>query len=986
MNLPTTESAQRVLSSFVLRARGGLSRALRALGVWVVVGAGGGLAGGLALAAETEGKPPEAAPSAAASVRASPPGKPPASPARPSDAPPFDAVVRGAERIEGLVTVWRRDDRVWIELMPQDFGRAMFFSPKLARGIGEGWLFGGKLIDRRGPAGRAQIVTWRRQFNQVQLVALNRQYVAAEGTAQAHAVRQAFADSLLASGPVASQPHPQRGSVLVDARPLFLSDLLGLGAQLQRTYRQGYGMDARNSFITDVRARPGRLLLEVQAHFATAGLAPPSRGGGPSPSLPGTLPDARSLMLGLHYTLQALPADVMRPRPADPRLGHFTTEVVDFSRPPFERARQRYVERWRLDKRDPDADLSEPVRPIVFWIDRTVPPTWRDAVERGVQAWNPAFERIGFRQALVVRRQRDDAQVDTLEAEGASIRWITSVRPAFDGYGPSVADPRSGEILDADIVIDGRVAQLTQGLRRDAVAGGARARGASAARDAIAVELARAMQVEKPAGVGPGAALAARVGPEGAQSLGHDPHDGHDHGPGEACSFAGELASQAAFGIELLVARGDLPDDPDSPEVRALVEARIEAIVAHEVGHALGLRHNFAASRAYSQAQLADPAFTAVHGTSASVMDYPDLNLPPTGTRLAAHGAVFSARPGPYDLWAVEYAYRPLPPHEEAEALARIAERSAEPLLAFGTDEDRALGIDPQSLAFDLGNDPLAFAAARLTLAREWLDRQVDREPRGDGGWSVLRMAVQQSARDVARAAGSLVRQIGGVSLLRDRPGSGRDPLQPVPAAVQRQALQLLLDEVLDPGRWRIPPTLQRRLASDFAEGPGSDFAWHDWVSGLQKMVVTRLTDDAVAERLLDSADKIDADADAGAAATAATAGMAGPLSPTELRARLRVSLWRELADGHDIDPVRREVQRFHAERLAQRVLQPSSDRADLRSLDRSEALALRTMLREAAAAEALRPRREAATAAHLRDSLELLEQALSARVVRPGG
>jgi hypothetical protein len=973
---------------------------LRTFAVWAALG----LAGTSALAAQDDGKPHDGDPAASASSRPSAPGKPPGPPVRPSDAPPFDMVVRGAERIEGLVTVWQRDDRVWVELMPQDFGRTMFFSPKLARGIGEGWLFGGKLIGRRGPAGQAQIVTWRRQFNQVQLVALNRQFVAAEGTPQAHAVRQAFADSLLAAAPVASQPHPQRGSILVDARPLFLGDMLGLGSQLQRTYRQGYGLDARNTFITAVRGRPDQLVLEIQAHFATGSLSVGVGGGegggrggpGGAASLPGTVPDARSLLLGLHYTLQALPAEPMRPRAADPRLGHFTTDVIDFSRAPYERARQRFVERWRLDKRDPAAELSEPVRPIVFWIDRSVPPMWRDAVERGVRAWNPAFERIGFKEALVVRRQRDDAELDTLEADGASIRWITSARPAFDGYGPSVADPRSGEILDADIVIDGRVAQLTQGLRRDAEAGGPRALGGSATRAAIAAELARAMQVEPSASISRGAPTiepgrifsGSGVPPWGSSWDGrsggggdgvsgdfadHSGHvHGHDHGPGAVCSFAGDLASQAAFGIELLVARGDLPDDPDSPEVRALVEARVEAIVAHEVGHALGLRHNFAASRAYSPAQLADPAFTAAHGTTASVMDYPDLNLPPSGVRLAAHGAVFSARPGPYDVWAVEYAYRPLPADEEAQALARIAERSAEPLLAFGTDEDRALGIDPQSLAFDLGNDPLAFATARLTLAREWLDRQVDRQPRAQGGWSLLRTAVQQSARDVARAAGALVRQIGGVSLLRDRPGSGRDPLQPVPAEVQRQALALLLDEVLAPGRWRIPPTLQRRLASDFAAGPGGDFAWHDWVSGLQKMVVSRLTDDAVAQRLLDSADKIDA----GVAEAA--------LGPAELHARLRVSLWRELGEGRDIDPLRREVQRYHAERLAERVLQPGSDRADLRSLDRSEALALRTMLREATAAEAARPQRDAVTAAHLRDSLELLEQALSARVVRP--
>jgi len=218
----------------------------------------------------TPSPPPSSVPAAPSAI---PLGAPSAvSPGTPA-APAFDSVIKGADVQAGLMPVWRRQDKVWIELAPTDFGRALFLSPKLVTGVGESGLLGGLLGSRWAQVGRPQWVEFRRVHNQVQLVARNAAYRATPDTPQAQAVSAAFSPSLLASVPVASAPHPQRQTVLVELSALMTGDLLGLGAQLQRAYRQSYSLDARNTQIQQTQGTPGAMVVQVQQHFATASLA-----------------------------------------------------------------------------------------------------------------------------------------------------------------------------------------------------------------------------------------------------------------------------------------------------------------------------------------------------------------------------------------------------------------------------------------------------------------------------------------------------------------------------------------------------------------------------------------------------------------------------------------------------------------------------------------------------------------------------------------
>ncbi|WP_346014372.1 zinc-dependent metalloprotease [Rubrivivax gelatinosus] len=852
--------------------------------------------------------PAAPAPEAAAAPR-------PAAPV--SALPAFAVLVKDARRIAGPLPLWQKDDKVWIEIAPDTWGKPFLFSPKIASGIAEAGVLGGLMAYPVSGAGGAQLVEFVRLHQQVRLQSRNTLPSATPGSPEARAAAASFAPSLLASAPVASQPQPQTGAVLVEANALFLGDLLGVGMSLQRAFRQPYALDARNTAITAVRASADVTVIETSNHYYAANLAPAAPGG---PSLPRFVPDARSLIVGHHYSLAPLPAEPMTPRRADARVGFFTTRALDFSGELGVSPRQRWVNRWRLEKRDPAAALSEPVKPITFWIDRNVPLAWRGTVRDAILEWNQAFERIGFHDAIVVRQQADDADFDTLDAGRASVRWMTSPEPAFAAIGPSQVDPRSGEILDADIGFEAIVTRLKRAERTQVLAGVA---GAAAA---------------------PGA----------------------DAGTHADCSFGELAAEQLAYALDVLAARDDLA--ADDPRTRNYVQDYVKDTVMHEVGHALGLRHNFRASRAYTEAQLADPEFTRVHGTTGSVMEYNAINLPRPGEPLAAP---FQTTLGPYDYWAIEYAYKPIAAADEAAELQRIAGRGSEPLLAFGTDEDNSLGLDPEVAQLDLGADPIVFAAKRLAIARELLLRQETRRLDPDEDFSVLRRSIVFALGDVGRATQLLLRQIGGVRTLRDHPGSGRDPLQPLPAATQRQALALLMREVLGAEGLTLSPALQRRLAPDYLDrgdyGTPTDFALPQRLLELQRGVLATLMSDAFAGRVLDAAAKVDRPQDA--------------FGLPELQAQLLQQVWSELAAGKPITAPRRELQREHASRLAAALLQPPS-RADARALQRSQAQTLLARLDQALAHPA---KRDAQTRAHLQDSAQTLRQALRARLARAG-
>jgi Met-zincin/Domain of unknown function (DUF5117) len=831
---------------------------------------------------------------------------------------PFAEVIKGAKETPGFYNIYERDDKVWIEIQPEQFDQPFFFAFNYSSGLGEKWFFGGLMLD-------SFVASFHRlSATQVQLIARNTDYFAKPNTPEARAVREAFSDSLLSAAPVVSQPHPERKSVLIEANALLFADIPGANGMLERTYRQAYSFDPRNSSITRARATPDLVAININAHYALQRVSQPPPGGNFATAPPATVPDIRSLFLGFYYNIAKLPEQPMRPRVADDRIGYFMQDRFDYSNDSTLTPKVNLIKRWRLEKKDPAAAVSEPKEPIVFWIDRNIPVQYRQAIIDGVLEWNKAFEQAGFKDALQAKIQPDDADFDTFDSRHASIRWMPSARPLFGGIGPSQVDPRTGEILDADIGID-----------------------------PVRLRNRRFIRVEQ---IRPQSAPAAFL----------------DH-PERMCLMQDYAAQELNFTFDLLEARGEL--DPDGPEAEAFVLADVKEIAMHEVGHALGLRHNFRASTVYTQAQLSDNEFTREHGVAGSVMEYNAINIALPGERQGTYGMTTL---GPYDYWAIDYGYREIAPDQETAELRRIASRSNEPLLAYATDEDNNFGIDPEANTGDLGNDPLQFARRRLLLARELWDRWQDRELPPGESYVVLRRTVGRGLIVVGQSSMTVAKYIGGVSTLRDHAGSPRPPLNPVTAAQQREALGIIATGIFSSDSFRFKPAFMRRLQVDYLDRSdifdvglstaGVDYSLPGQVLKIQRDVLNLLMSDNVAQRIIDSEVKLD--------------DPATGFRLSELYVSLHRSIWSELKTGQEITPLRRNLQREHLARVASALIRGSSATpADARALLRQDARALRDELR----AVPVKATMSKETRAHIAESLSTLDEALKAPLQRQG-
>lgn len=855
-----------------------------------------------------------AAPAAAATAARPEPGAP----------RPFADVIRGASVSQGFLPVWRKDEKVWIEIAQDRWNQPFLLTINVASSVGQRGLYASQM-------GRSWMAQFRRIGNQVQLVARNTAFRADGDTALQIALTEGLSDSLLGATPVASAPHPERQSVLIDAA-FLLGDIAGYSSSIESAFRMSYGFDRNNSYFESPTVTPELTSLRARTHFATGRIPTvPASPNATMPSPPTAIPDARSFFVGFVYNFLQLPPQPMVPRRADPRIGHFTQSFTDFTAQPRLNPRVHYVNRWRLEKREPLAARSEPVTPIVFWLDRNIPARYREAVRAGVLEWNKAFERIGFVNAIEVRQQPDDAEWDTMDARHASVRWFVGA-DSGSARGPHHADPRTGEILDADIAMS------------DVFARGA-----------------RRFIVED-------------VGLDSHQRLAQltaawrDPQAAY-------CDYAVEAANEMHAALDLLEARGEF--EPDSPRTEAFVQAVIKDTVMHEVGHTLGLKHNFKGSTAVTRAQLADRAYTEANGISGSVMDYNGYNV---ALRGEPQGAYNNTTLGPYDYWAIEYAYKPIDPADEARELERIASRSTEPRLAYGDDYDAGgfagfEGVDPTANRFDLGDDPLAYFEKRLKLSQELWQRVQAREPRPGDEPVRARRAMLSGFAALRTATDLAAKHVGGMVQVRDLPGtSERRTYTPVDAQRQRQAVNLLTTHLFSADNFRFRPEFLRNLPPDYLDrstlGPVSLPAA---VLGLQTTALDRLLSPGTASRVLDLPNYV------------SVPQRQGLLSLDEIYGGVQDAIWSELrrpgANGRAIEvpTLRRNLQREHLRRVVAVLTRPSALPADAQSLVRLHAARLRDTLQRAVAASGSRVE----TQAHLRDSLAMLTEALRATYTR---
>ncbi len=877
-----------------------------------------------------------ASPAAAASTPR-PAAAAPRPPAAPGTPPAFSEVTKDAKSSEGFLTVWTKDEKTWLEIPAERLDQPFFFGASLASGLGERFFWPGLM-------GAEQIVVLRRVGNNVQLVARNLKARAPAGTPLAQALAESYSDSLLGAAPLAAAAHPDRKSLLVDASVLLGGDLSSAQTWLEGAYRLPYTLDRANSSIERTRSGAQGTALTLRSHFSVPKLpappAPPPPGAPPPnpaalPNPPTVVPDARSLFLSFTYTLAPLPAP-MKARRADQRVGYFTDSYIDFGNDAGGDRRSHMINRWRLEKKDPAAAVSAPKEPIRVVMDRNIPEKWRPPIRAGILEWNKAFERAGFKDAVVVEQQPADADWTSFEGTRMlAVRWFTIDGPGATAVGPSQSDPRTGEILRGAAIIPENWVRFSRSLAGDT-------------------------EPRLP----PAAETAALPG-EFAQRF-------------MQCSYGQQALEQAQFSYELLSARGAF--DPGSPEAERFIAESLTDVTMHEVGHAIGLRHNFKASTGVTRAQLRDPALTASRGISNSVMDYNALNIPLEGEAVASYqmGTL-----GAYDYWAIEYGYREFAPGSEGQALATLAAMSErEPAFAFATDED-VQGIDPLVNQFDLGDDPLAFAQRQVKLSRELWARTQSRTLQPDDDMTIYRRNLQRGLNSIARATAMVGKYLGGTYTSRALAGAQQPLLTPVPAQQQRAALDLVVDEVFGSASFRFEPKFMSRLGVDQLDRTGpnrnvtnTDFSLPNAVLGIQRGALDTLMSDSLAARLADAEAKV--------------ADPKTLLSYADVQARLSSAIWAELqpvakakaGTAPDIDSLRRNLQREHLRRLASGLLRPGSlAAADVRAVHRQEAVKLDAELRRALAAGGW----STIARAHLADSQATLAEALKASLVKQG-
>ncbi|HET6372669.1 MAG TPA: zinc-dependent metalloprotease, partial [Candidatus Polarisedimenticolia bacterium] len=656
-----------------------------------------------------------------------------------------------------------------------------------------------------------------------------------------------------------------------------------------------------------------------------------------------TLPDSRSMFMTYRYSLSTVPAAAgFIPRIADDRVGHFLAMYEDFSDDTRETPYVRYAARWNLQKAEPYAALSKPVEPITFWLENSIPKQYRKAIADGILVWNTAFEKIGFKDAVVVKQQPDDADWDPADIRYATVRWFVTEGGAY-AIGPSRVNPWTGQIYDADIGFSESMVRFTRSEFREFV-------------DPVTTMAALLPdETDAPASAGAINRLAGRADPR------------------FRCNIGMGALLEARFGRDLLAARGM---QPGSPAEQQYVNDFLVSVTAHEVGHTLGLRHNFRASVLQPVDQLQNATRTVQQGLTASVMDYTPVNIAGPGQHQGQH---WQTTLGPYDDWAIAYSYSVFPgikkPEDELPELKKIAARVADASVPYGTDEDMS---DPRTSAWDIGGDPLAYYEQRMSLVRELWQTIPSAMAREGEGYQVMRRAFTSGLFELIPASANATKFIGGIYSHRDHVGDpqGRLPLQVVPADRQREALGFLTKHLFSSTPFNVPADLLSKLAADrWWDFSGSvfrmqrlEFPLHDVVLQAQQMILTRLYRPVQLDRLVDMEQLF-------------PAGQK-PFTLPEMFDGLQKAIWSELYAGGapKIDSFRRGVQREHLKKLIDLTIKPDRDAPeDAATYARANLTELMGKIDAALKTGAV----EAGTRAHLEETKARIQMALSAQMLR---
>ncbi len=549
-------------------------------------------------------------------------------------------------------------------------------------------------------------------------------------------------------------------SVLINLNSILLSEKVESISYVPNEYREyvtvDYGrVDDSKTFVKNVFNNETNTAFEVK--FAFENVMPNSDAFSVS-----AVTDPRYLSVTTRQIFIKMPDNRFEPRVNDHRIGYFVNKSTDLTSyenfPNF-----ALINKWRLIKKDPEAAMSEPEEPIVFWVENSTPKEIIPAVIAGIENWNIAFEEAGFKNAVVAKIQPEDATWDAADYDYNVVRWSSEPDGSLLGIGPSVSNPLTGEIISADVV---------------------------------------------------NKLLAVKIGYNYRKLYGYS----EDNDP---------------------------------------LMQYITNLTLHEVGHVLGLRHNFRGSYLYSPEEIHNKEITG-NTLMNSVMDYDPINVAPEGTQ---QGIYFSTEPGVYDKWAIKFGYTPNLTDEERTELLR---ESIKKELTFGTDDEAMSypgnNIDPRTKRYDMSNDPISYAEDIVKI----VDQKINQLPEifaDEEGFNNYTNSFYRLFRTKGRFLETVAQQIGGVYINKIASSqTDFETLEPVPYEKQKQAFELLRKEVFSNGAMNYDPKIlanlvyERDIDSFYASyGDNNDPDFHSLVLASQNNILRNILHPAVMKRLVNS-------------------------------------------------------------------------------------------------------------------------------------